>query len=161
LVKPDADCGIFEGVIQVFGSGGGILPKVRAHLNDPKTIEVNARILRIFSTVTSDPSLEEEDLIEDANEVPIEFSNNPSKSSDGGGGLPGGAIAGIVIALLLLIVGITGLLFFQHKRRRNKVRDTEADSIHSQVYFDKDGDVGPVPTLGVEGGRPTYEYNLR
>lgn len=168
LVKPDADCGIYEGVIQVYGSGGNILSKVQTHLNKPTTTETNDAILRIFSTQTSDPNLDQELIEEESSPAPVPLApapTTPSKATDEGGGLSAGGIVGIVIAILFVAVGIVGFLFFQ-QRRRNQIGDCD-ESVNSQVYYDKDGDLGSVPTqgsrvtLGVEDGRPIYEYDLK
>jgi len=168
LVMPSADCGIFEGVIQVFGSEGDILSKVQTHLNAPKTAEVNDGILRIFSAQSSSPTLDQELVNDESTTAPSPTAllpNNQSKSSNDGGSLSTGAIIGIVVAIALVAVGVAGFLFFQHKRR-NQIRDSD-ESVNSQVYFDKDGDLGSVPTqgsrmtVGVEDGRPVYDYNLK
>jgi len=134
------DCGIYEGLVEVYGSGGDVLRTIKEHVKtlDPQTLDKG--LFRLFVEQNSDPQADAGTL-ETATTSDMDKTNAttaPTTAPSGGDeaststGLTTGAIAGIVISIIVLAIGIGGFLYFQSKRRAAYI----APSAGSQVYLE-------------------------
>ena len=109
---------MFEGVIHVFGSGDGVQRKVDEFFiaADPQALHI--RLLRIFPSGNS--------------EAASTLGSGTKTISSTENGVAAGGFVGIAlwIALAALLVGVTGLVYFQRKRR-----SSDSDSATVQEYL--------------------------
>jgi hypothetical protein len=156
---PKADCGIYEGIIQVYGSSARILPQIQNYLNaqDPQSVHPN--LIRIFAEHNSDESIDlgtvdgkvfpgPPDMNKTVNATTTSQSNHNER--------PNGIIWGIVVSVISLGIGIAGLIYFQGKRR---VQENES-LIGTPLYAEHGStilswDASYPNNLVVEDGRPT------
>lgn len=165
------DCGIYEGLVEVYGSGGDVLRTIKQYVKtvDPQTLDKS--LFRLFVEQNSDPQVDAGTL-----ETATDMGKMGSATESGGEdsststGLTAGAIAGIVISTLALTVGVGGFLYFQSKRRAENV----ASQAGSQTYLEDgrilylvdgqnlvsdDGDAS-IPTIVVQDGRPMLQDGI-
>ena len=116
LASASADCGVYEGVIQVYGSGGGILAVIKSHLSILDPQELHSSVIRIFTQKNSDPEIDDEITTDVPSQAPLSDRSVDAPEGAGDTSLSAGAILGIIAAILLAF-GIGGFLFYQSKRR--------------------------------------------
>jgi hypothetical protein len=155
---PKAECGIYEGVIQVYGSSAGILPQIQSHLNLEDPQGVHPSLIRIFAEHNSESSVDLGKV--DGKVFPSpqdeEKDRNTAASQSVPNEGPNGIIWGIVVSVISLGIGIAGLIYFQGKRRVQ-----ENESLRGTPQYAELGstilswDASFPTSLVVENGTPT------
>lgn len=134
---PEADCGIFEGVVHVFGSPGNVISSIDEFMAsvDPQTI--HQRLIRVFPTGNSEA---------DANVGSSEsgatsgYSSEVTKSTDYG--LSVGGAAGIIVTLVALLIGVGGFIYYKDRRHSDECDSSTSSPLqhaNEEKYIQRHG----------------------
>lgn len=138
----------------MYGENGGVLSLIEDHFNHEDARDIHPKILRVFSSQNSEPTMDV-DVLDEVTPEPqgATFTFAPAPAPSSSGGLSSGAVAGIVVSILALVIGIAGFVYFQRRRRRRTVNHGDASSINSKIYMMED-ELNSVATF--DGRPPIY-----
>lgn len=124
-VDPNANCGIFEGIVHVFGTQGRVVSKIDEFFSSVDPRSLHQRLVRIFPAENSEVEAKMGSAVDGTSGSGTEPTTTSTEY-----GLSVGGAAAIVVTLMVLLVGVVGFAYFQRRRRSEECDSSRRSHFH-------------------------------